>query len=235
MHRLLWIGVVIGLLIAPLSVAAQGLRVAPITLEVPAPGATATLTLRNDSREPMSVQLRTYRWTQQNGAERLTRSSDVVVSPPMTRLAPGAVQTVRIVRTSKSPVNREEAYRVIVDQIPDLSRQRAGTVAFTTQMRIPVFFVGGGARIPDVAWSLRNSGNALMLVAQNRGDTRLRVADLRLAGGSGSVRRDGLVGYVLGGSTMQWPLAPAGRLGAGPANLTAATNLGTLNARVGRQ
>ncbi|SMO43615.1 fimbrial biogenesis chaperone [Paracoccus laeviglucosivorans] len=208
---------------------AQGLRVSPVTLEVPAPGAATTLTIRNEGREPVTVQSRAFRWTQYGGREALQRTNAVVVSPPAVRLPPGATQIIRVVRTSKSAVRGEEAYRVIVNEVPDQSRRRSGSVAFASELRIPVFFVGRGARNPDVSFAVRNSGGAAWLVAQNRGDTRLRLADVQL----GPVRQPGLVGYVLGGSTMQWPVAPAGRVGNG-ARLRAATNFGALDARVGR-
>lgn len=216
----------------PAAVAAQGLRVSPVLLDVPAPGAATTLVLRNEGAEAITVQSRVFRWTQQGGDEALQRTSDVVISPPAVRLAPGATQTIRVVRTSRSPVRGEEAYRVILNEVPDQARRRSGAVAFATELRIPAFFIGQGARGPDVVWSLQNAGNATYLVARNQGDSRLRLADLRLTGASGAtVSHPGLVGYVLGGSSMQWQVASSGRLGSG-ATLSAATNLGLLDVSV---
>lgn len=209
---------------------AQGLRVSPVLLEVTAPGAATTLTLRNEGSLPITVQARVFGWSQQAGDEQLQRTSDVVVSPPA-----GATQTVRVIRTARTVVRGEEAYRVVINEVPDQSRRRAGAVAFATELRLPVFFTGQGARSPDVAWSLRQSGNATYLVAQNRGDSRLRLADLRLTGSNGAeVSRPGLVGYVLGGSSMQWPLSASGRLGAS-ARLSAVTNIGSIDAAVAAQ
>lgn len=214
---------------------AQGLRVSPVLLEVTAPGAATTLTLRNEGSQPITVQARVFGWSQQAGDEQLQRTSDVVVSPPAIQLAPGATQTVRVIRTARTVVRGEEAYRVVINEVPDQSRRRAGAVAFATELRLPVFFTGQGARSPDVAWSLRQSGNATYLVAQNRGDSRLRLADLRLTGSNGAeVSRPGLVGYVLGGSSMQWPLSASGRLGAS-ARLSAVTNIGSIDAAVAAQ
>lgn len=212
-------------------VMADGLRVAPISLEVLAPGAATTLTLRNDGRTNLTVQARSFRWKQQGGRESLQRSSEVVVSPPSVRLAPGASQTIRVVRTSKAPINGEEAYRIVINEVPDQSRARSGAVAFATELRIPVFFIQRGARSADVAWSLQSAGGVTSLVAENRGDMRLRLADLQLSGSGRTTQRDGLVGYVLGGSSMKWPMARAGRF-AGPTRLRAATNLGALDVQV---
>lgn len=213
-------------------VTAEGLRVSPVVLDIPAPGAAAILTLRNDGREAITVQTRSFRWQQSGGKESLQRSRDVVVSPPSVRLPPGASQAVRVVRVKKSAVHGEEAYRVFINEVPDQSRRRAGVVAFATEMRIPVFFTAQGARSAEVAWGLSTSGRATYLIASNRGDTRLRLADVELIGSSGAkIRQPGLLGYVLGGTEMRWPIAPAGRLGSG-AKLKAKTNLGTLDAQV---
>ena len=84
----------------PGAAVAEGLRVSPVTLDIPAPGAAATLTLRNEGRQPITVQARSFRWTQSGGQEQLRRSGDVVISPPATRLPPGATQTIRVVRTA---------------------------------------------------------------------------------------------------------------------------------------
>ncbi|MDP2738276.1 MAG: molecular chaperone [Pseudorhodobacter sp.] len=220
-------------LVLPAVVAAEGLRVSPVSLEVTAPGATTSLTLRNEGRETITVQARVFRWVQRNGRETLERTQDVVVSPPMTRLAPRTAQTIRVVRTGKSPVVGEEAYRVIIDEVPDRAASRGQTVAFATELRIPVFFVSPVASLPAVRWSLRETGAGIVLQAQNRGEMRLRLADLRL-GQDGKVvlRRDGLLGYVLGGSVMQWNLGGAAR---GINSLTATTNFSIINAPVARQ
>lgn len=219
-------------LVQSTDVAAQGLRVSPVLLEVPAPGAATTMTLHNDGRQPITVQSRVFRWSQADGRETLERSAEVVVSPPAIQLAPGATQTIRVVRTARSGVQGEEAYRVVLNEIPDQSRRQAGAVAFAAELRIPVFFMAPSIRSADVRWSLRQSGGMTHLVAQNTGDSRLRIADVTLTSGNGSaVSHSGLLGYVLGGSSMQWPMAPAARLGS-QARLSAATNLGTLDVDV---
>lgn len=224
------------LALAPLSEGrAQGLRVSPVVLDVPAPGATATLTLRNEGRGPVTIQSRSFRWRQNGGRETLERTSDLVVSPPATRLPPGASQTIRVVRTAKTPLRSEEAYRVIINEIPDQSRRQGGAVAFTTELRIPVFFTPQGARNAAVSWSLQRHGRTDYLVGRNRGEVRLRLSDITLTGTGGTVvRRPGLVGYVLGGSTVQWPIASAGTLGTG-ARLRGRGSLGGIDERLQMQ
>lgn len=219
-------------LILPAHTLAEGLRVTPVLIEVVAPGSASVMTLRNEGRTPMTVQARVYRWTQQGGTERLERTTDVVVSPPAVQLAPGATQTVRVLRTARTAPRGEEAYRVVVNEVPDQSRRQSGAVAFATELRIPAFFGAANLRMPEVAWTLQQSGNATWLTAVNRGDSRLRLSDLQLRGATGAkVTHPGLLGYVLGGTTMQWPVAAAGSLGA-TARMTASTNVGPVDVGV---
>jgi len=80
---------------------AEGLRVAPVLLEVQAPGAQTSLTLRNVGKQPITVQARVFAWDQGAGKDRLVPTRDVVVSPPITQVRPGAEQSIRIVRTTQ--------------------------------------------------------------------------------------------------------------------------------------
>src|SRR5690349_12830821 len=108
--------------------AAGSLRVSPVMLQFVAPAGAAMLTLRNEHNEPVDVQARVFRWRQVNGKDELTPTTDVVVSPPITTLPASGEQTVRVVRVDKQPVAEEEAFRVIVDELPNPARRRAGTV-----------------------------------------------------------------------------------------------------------
>lgn len=221
----------VSIIILPSLTLAQGLRVSPVTFDITAPGATANLTLHNEGASTITVQARVFAWSQ-SGEERLEPTRDVVVSPPITQLAPGAVQTVRIVRTSRQSVRGEEAYRIFVDELPDQSRRSGGTVSFVTRLRLPVFFVQPNATLPSVSWRILQHGNQSWLEATNRGQTHLKLADLSLFSGNKTLfQQSGLYGYALGGSTMRWPLQK--RVGGGQLSLNAKTNIGPYRGAVG--
>ena len=61
-------------------------------------------------------------------------------------------------RVSKQPVIGEESYRLLVDQLPDLSQQRNGSVNLMVRYSIPVFFGAPNKKNPTVAWSIATSG-----------------------------------------------------------------------------
>lgn len=208
---------------------AGSLRVAPTTLDLIAPDSAAVLRLRNDAETPMRVQVRVFRWSQTGGQDRFEPTRDVVASPPATQLSPGVDYTIRVVRTARTPVRREESYRVVVDQLPDPAKRRAGAVNLVVRHSIPVFFRAPDAAPARVALGLVRMDGQLLLVARNQGASRLRLADVVLLSGAGVVGRDeGLTGYVLGGASMQWPIRTSGRVGAGPLVMRAQSHLGPI-------
>jgi len=186
---------------------AGSLRVAPTSLTFTAPASTGTLTLRNDGTTAINVQVRPFAWSQYGGQDALLPTRDVVVSPPITMLNPGVDYVVRVVRIVKRPVQGEEAYRVLVDELPDPAR-RKGNVTVLIRYSVPVFFSAATASAADVQWQINPRPNSVEIFAANLGDRHLRVANLRAIAGQGAPHsiRDGLIGYVLGRSAVSWAL-----------------------------
>lgn len=206
------------------------LRVSPITLELRVPRSATTLSLRNDADRPLDVQVRVFRWSQEGGVDRYEPTTAVVASPPATRLAPRSDYTVRVVRVSKAPIRTEESYRVIIDELPTALVRRPGTVNFVMRHSIPVFFRNPQAAPPKVSWSLDATGGKLTLVARNDGGSRLKLSDLSILQGDRPLgQKRGLVGYVLAGATMQWPLPGGRRLSGGMATIKGETHLGVIH------
>src|SRR6185437_830830 len=146
------------------------------------------------------------RWSLVHGEEKLEPTDDVVASPPTVVLAPNAKNIARIVRVSKQPVVGEESYRLLVDQLPDLSQQRNGAVNLMVRYSIPVFFGASNKKSPTVAWSVATQGDKVILTAHNSGDRRLRISALSLhdANGKSVSFGNGLAGYALGQSAISW-------------------------------
>lgn len=213
---------------------AASLQVAPVSIEAVAPAAAATISLRNKSTAPLNAQIRVFRWAQEGGEEKLIPSDAVVASPPMATLAPGAEYTVRLVRLSKEPVQGEESYRLLVDELPAPGTEQNKSVKLVIRYSIPVFFSSNDSAAAKLTWSIEGHGGRGYLVAANAGDRHVRISGLsiRRADGKSTSFGPGLAGYVLGRSTMRWG-APdkASHLSADrSAIITAQTNLGPIHA-----
>ena len=198
---------------AAISADAAALRIEPVLVEVFTPGAASTLTLRNDDDSEVNVQIRVYKWSQSNGDERLEPTTDVVASPPAAKLAPKTDYVARIVRVSRQPIQVEESYRIIVDQLPQTQARAPRTVNLLIRQSIPVFFIARQGANSSVTWSLAYDGSRLIVAAQNSGDRRLRISSLKLVDAEGKTVAfgNGLTGYVLSQSTMKWIVPGQGR------------------------
>lgn len=199
---------------------ASGLQVSPIGLRLAAAAPADALWLTNTGSETLHAQVRVYRWTQADGKDVLTPSRDIVVSPPMVTIAPGDRQMVRVIRQVTPPADGvETAYRVIVDELPVDTNDKAG-LRFVLKYSIPVFLAPAGD--PTVkatlvaAWSVTPGGNALTV--RNTGKGHAQVADVSWTAGSQSANAHmpGLVGYALPGATMTWKLPDGAPPGSGP-------------------
>lgn len=119
---------------------AASLRVSPTKLDLRAGTAASTIRVWNDEKTPIGVQVRIFRWTKVNGKDRFEPTTDVVVSPPMSKLAGGSENLVRVVRVTKKPLLEQESYRLMVDQLPGIKRTAPGTVNVVIRHSIPVLF-----------------------------------------------------------------------------------------------
>ncbi len=191
---------------------AASLQVAPVLVEVPAPGATSTLKLRNEGTKPIDAQIRIFRWTQVNGADQLTPTDDVAASPPAASLRPSTEYTVRIVRTSKEPVTSEEAYRLLIDELPTTGASAPATVNIELRYSIPVFFTVPGAP-GKLSFELQPHAGKPVITVNNSGDRRVRLAKLKFTDSKGIVANfgDGLAGYVLGHSSRSFDVPPSAK------------------------
>lgn len=191
---------------------AASLQVSPTLLELQPRQNAGGLWLSNSGTQPLQVQIRLYRWTQQDGADVLQPSDALLASPPMQQLAAGQRQLVRIVRADDAPPATQASYRVIVDELPNTAPGRTG-MQFVLRYSVPIFVdpVPGPALQPQLRARLLDVGGMAVLEVSNHGAGYAQLADLGYAAGAPEqaaprMVRSGLIGYVLAGQTMRWPL-----------------------------
>lgn len=199
---------------------ASDLQVAPVSLEF-APGAQAEgIWLENTGHEPLYAQLRVFRWSQVQAEEKLEPSDELVVSPPIAQVAPGTRQFVRLVRTAGESVVGEHSYRVVVDELPAPGTKPAKGLRFLLRYSIPVFVLPDGATprraatgptqtdLSQIGATVEEREGKIWLSVTNHGRQRVRLSELALTNTQGSdiAVVPGLLGYVLSGERMQWPL-----------------------------
>lgn len=175
-------------------------------VDLPAGSRAGRLVLANTGDAPIAAQIRVYAWTQDGGTEdHLEPSTALVASPPIIEIPAGGEQLVRLVRPTAAAPEQEQAYRVVVDELPGPADAGDGA-AVTVRMRflIPAFVRAADPAPADLQCRIETAA----LVCTNHGGqaAQLGATTLVSAGGQSLDVTKGLLGYVLAGSSRRWPL-----------------------------
>lgn len=202
------------LLILATQAAAASLQVAPTSVVLhPTQKAEAVWLSNTGESDAVRAQVRVFEWTQTDGEDHLVPTRDIVISPPMIELAPGARQLVRVIRTGALPAETEASYRILVDEVPGEREGEQPGLQFLLRYSIPVFVLpandDGEAEITyALSTRLGQRDGKPALIVGNAGGLHAQIADLAYVDADGTRHEllEGLVGYVLPGRTMQWEL-----------------------------
>lgn len=184
------------------------------------PGEQATaLWLENKGDTPVTLQVRTFAWSQPKGEDQLDQQDAVVASPPIATVAPGARQLVRIIRRVPAAAS-EAAFRLMIDELPPPPAPTADGEAprarLAIQMRysIPLFVYAAPASAAQLSAAITTAQGGRVVTIRNSGQTHARLTDLRVvSGGRETVVKGGLAGYVLAGTSVSIAL-PGTEIGA---------------------
>ncbi|KQM78379.1 molecular chaperone [Xylophilus sp. Leaf220] len=210
------------------------------------------LWIENQGDQPIAMQVRVFGWEQPQGEDVLAAQQQVIASPPISSIPPRQRQMVRLIATRPAPPGAEQAFRVVVDELPGTASPLPapalatdGAVAaqapaaapagaaVNLQMRysVPLFLYGPDARpdkpLPSTGAGARRTpapsqvlepkldyrvvrtpAGRPALAIRNRGTAhgRITLVDWVAEGRPPVAVNAGLLGYVLPGQRMQWPL-----------------------------
>jgi P pilus assembly chaperone PapD len=173
---------------------AAGFDARPVTIETHG-GNIASITVTNPSDRKIYLENSVHEWRQDaSGRDVLSDSSAAVVSPPGMWVQPGATYNLRIQLPPAS--DRELAFRVILQQLPDKTEIQAGRIVFAVTQSLPAFSEPSQTTPAVLRARLIDS---LHLLIANDGGRRARLADIKA---DGRIVGPGLVGYALAHSSV---------------------------------
>ncbi len=203
------------LLLSSAVAMASGLQVSPISLSLQARENASGLTLSNTGDNVVHAQVRVYQWSQDDTGDQLSASRGLLASPPMIELNPGEKQLIRIIRAKAPPQGAgavEDAYRILVNELPIKSAIQKSGLQFALSYSLPVFVqpLNVAKTSPKLQWSthLQADGKQVKLRVSNSGNGHAQLAALSFidAAGTSVDINQGLLGYVLPDATMHWTL-----------------------------
>ncbi|QHI98829.1 fimbria/pilus periplasmic chaperone [Xylophilus rhododendri] len=212
------------------SAGAGSLAVNPVRLTLATGQTAAALTVRNDGAAPALVQLETLDWSQQDGSEVLAPSRELLATPPIFTVAPGASQVVRVgLRSAAVPRAVERSFRLLLKEIPPPPQADARGLQMALHLSLPVFLQPVGTAKPILQWEAARQGAQLRLSARNAGNTHVQISKVALQGIDWPPKT--AAAYLLAGQRREWLIAREVPVGS-ELLLTAQTDAGDLSARL---
>jgi fimbrial chaperone protein len=197
--------------------AAKAVTISPVIVELSPAKKVVSVTVTNPSDQAVSFQAGVLAWSQPDGEDRYEDSNDLMVVPPIADIGAGRSQIFRVARRIP-PGQREQAYRVVLEDVTDetAGKADAATVNIRVRHSLPVFVAATDKPRTEVRLgpcSATAAAGRDCLRLDNDGERYLVVKSLSLD--SGGVRKNVPVGSrVLAGAWHEWTLdVPAGRTG----------------------
>jgi fimbrial chaperone protein len=213
---------------------AGSIAVSPLRLQLTGENKLEELRVTNTSNEPSFLQVLAVEWAEADRINSSPIAAKILAVPPVFELAPGEVQLVRIAPREITQDGPEQAYRLLVTEVPQSAGLVPNSLAIAGRINLPLFVTPEGAS-PQPYWSMQGGEvTAPKLALSNRGDAHLSIKRIVMTGDL-TVEplfqsNDG--GFVLPGAKKTWTLdADLARL-KGPFTVKAETNIGPLEALV---
>lgn len=133
------------------------------------------LTVKNVSEDDLSLQIRVYRWSQnEKGEDIYDETTDIVVFPKIVKIKKGEERIIRV-GTKLVPGTSEKTYRIYVEEIPSEYLPEGATVRLLMRAGVPIFIspvkVSPSGKIEsvsmkegEVGFSVRNDGNLHFII-----------------------------------------------------------------------
>ncbi|MCW2256870.1 fimbrial chaperone protein [Providencia alcalifaciens] len=186
---------------------ASGLQVSPVSLTLQGAQNADGIWLSNTGEQSINAQVRVNHWSQSNFKDVLTPSQGLVISPPIIALAPGERQFVRVIRTTPALKDKQDAYRLFINELPPSTLQKS-KLHFVLQYSLPIFIQP--TNIAETAekldWKIQHIDGHIFLDVSNQGTSHAQLSEATYISAAGFRQEisPGLLGYVLPNSTMRW-------------------------------
>lgn len=181
--------------------------VSPVRAELSAAQRVAALTVRNSGHEPAVIQLQATSWSQQDNHDVLTPTAELLATPPIFTLAPGASQVVRVGSRRAADAHEEVAYRLSLQEVPPPPDPAFRGLRVALKISLPIFLVPNTPTSPRLIWrASRMEGGKIQLSVRNDGTTHAHLTGLTVAS-QATGQRASLVDanvYVLAHASHTW-------------------------------
>jgi len=185
-----------------LPAAAGTFSVTPVRIFMSPRDRATAVTVTNDGDDELVMQADVYTWNQKaSGEDDLALSEDLILSPPILKIAPHSRQVVRLAMVSPPKGDGQHTYRMIVREIPEAHpADKQVQVQVALAFSLPVFITPPGLKRVLACSARRASADAVTVTCENNGPVYAQPREFALRGNSGTtlVSRESAA-YILPG------------------------------------
>jgi fimbrial chaperone protein len=182
--------VVVVALVVAAEASASSFNVSPTQVYLSGRDASALLTLRNETDEPLRFQLSAFAWDQQRSGEMaLAPTTDVVFFPALLTLGPREERKIRVGRVV-GVADAERTYRLFVEELPPLETltSAGGEVRVLTKMGIPIFVRPPKETVAATVGTVEHVDGAVTFTLSNSGTVHIVPTSVTVRGFAGTER-----------------------------------------------
>jgi fimbrial chaperone protein len=121
---------------------AGAFSISPVRIHMNPRERVVAVSITNEGETEVALQADLYTWSQsEDGTDALQPTEDLILAPPIIRLAPKARQVVRLALLKPADLDRQMTYRLIAREVPELTQPKDQTlqVPITLALSMPVF------------------------------------------------------------------------------------------------
>lgn len=181
-------------------------RVYPIRLDLDRDAKSGAVKILNEGVSKLNVQMKLFEWTQdESGKDAYAESTGLIFFPRSMTVEPNEERVLRV--GIKAPaVSREIAYRLFVEEMPELKKPggKGAQVAVAIRFGLPVFVRPVNAQTKGEITSAEVSKGVLNVTVENPGNVSFSISTIRVVGrdkgGKETFTRDMNGWYLLSGA-----------------------------------
>jgi fimbrial chaperone protein len=189
-------------LLGPWAAATAGVfSVTPVRLYMTPRDRAIAVTLSNEADTEVVLQADINTWTQKpDGTDELVLTEDLILAPPIIKLAPKARQVVRLALLKPADASRQLTYRMIIREVPEAVPATGIQVPIALALSMPVFITPPVAKRQVSCTNQLADAKTLNLQCSNTGTAYAQIREATVTRGTQVLARFEGGNYILPGA-----------------------------------
>lgn len=208
-------------LLMPWAAASAGVfSVTPVRLYMTPRDRAIAVTLTNEGDTAVVLQADINSWSQKpDGTDELVLTEDLILAPPIIKLAPKARQVVRLALLKPADASKQLTYRMIIREVPEALPSTGIQVPIALALSMPVFITPPAAKRQMDCSTSPADATAVNLHCSNTGTAYAQIREAVIKRGEQTLAHFEGGSYILPGASKTVSLKGEKPVPAGQAQL----------------